>query len=283
MNGNKRGVLLTALAVIVAAAIFMFYKPVGVGSPREVDRSIHFVKSSGYIAGYPGDKVMFPCVFLVDTRTSAQDLIADVQLLHSENVSLESWQVFPGSEYKGYKLDNITLTLRLDRIGESPIEGLKIKYKDDTEQVYPMDKMFVKVLQKASSNVVVGSQETAVSPLSRTSFDLKNNSNDKVTLEGISFISNEISPDKIVVTKGDTKYDHINGIILAPAETVSVSLEVARKEESDVFFARPLLQYNLAGQRYTECVTLGTLYGLPFSEEKMQKVYDRLTGQSKQR
>ncbi|MZP30317.1 hypothetical protein GTO91_11405 [Heliobacterium undosum] len=142
-----------------------------------------------------------------------------------------------------------------------------------------MNRMFVHVLPKTTSNVVVGSQETAVSPLFRTSFELRNNSTSGVELKELTFASEEVALGKIAITKGDQKYDHIAGITLAPAETISVSLDIALKDQSDVFFARPLLRYNMAGQSYTECVTLGTLYGLPFSEEKMQKVYDPLIRQ----
>lgn len=244
------------------------------------DKELHFLNTFVSICGYKNDIVNVPYAFLVQDGYNLKNDISSVQIMEEGGLSLTNWQLNGGTTYKKYELSNISLDIKIGNAGIARLKGIRVILKNGNKQEYYFKDNTILGLNKDIEAIKVAHEETYISPDSHTTFDLKNSSNDTIILNRIRFAEeNNIGiSNSLQIKTLEGNFDKIEGLVVKPEETLDIRMETTVAGTYDLYLLRPLMEFSMNGKIHTNVLTNGTLHGLPISDDKMEKIYNRLIG-----
>lgn len=235
---------------------------------------LNFINTKLLISGKVGEELTFPTIFFINKQIDSKKLIDDVFLLDSPNAEIVKWDVTDGSTYKDSKLNNISITIKLTKVGNNVINGLKIRFKSGKYKEYKFKGWITDVLDGSQNNLMVASKEAYIASNSYTIFDLKNISGKTLKLAELDLISDKATIDGNFTVNGRT-YTSIKDIELSKNDIIDLSISPKFQEYYDILYIRPYIKYTLDGKEIREPITQGSVYGLQIDENKMSKMYNK--------
>ncbi len=235
---------------------------------------LNFINTKLLISGKVGEELTFPTIFFINKQLDSKKLIDDVFLLDSPNAEIVKWDVTDGSTYKDSKLNNISITIKLTKVGNNVINGLKIRFKSGKYKEYKFKGWITDVLDGSQNNLMVASKEAYIASNSNTIFDLKNISGKTLKLAELDLISDKATIDGNFTVNGRT-YTSIKDIELSKNDIIDLSISPKFQEYYDILYIRPYIKYTLDGKEIREPITQGSIYGLQIDENKMSKMYNK--------
>ncbi len=235
---------------------------------------LNFINTKLLISGKVGEELTFPTIFFINKQINSKKLIDDVFLLDSPNAEIVKWDVTDGSTYKDSKLNNISITIKLTKVGNNVINGLKIRFKSGKYKEYKFKGWITDVLDGSQNNLMVASKEAYIASNSNTIFDLKNISGKTLKLSELDLISDKATIDGNFTVNGRT-YTSIKDIELSKNDIIDLSISPKFQEYYDILYIRPYIKYTLDGKEIREPITQGSIYGLQIDENKMSKMYNK--------
>ncbi|MCB8817580.1 hypothetical protein [Desulfosporosinus shakirovi] len=272
MRTKTKYLLAIVIFIILGSTIFKSI------TPNKIDKEIYFLNTSAYVSGYIGDEINIPLTFFYDAKKPTDKIISNVQLLSGNFVSLKGWEVKDGSKFKGYQLNNISINLKIEKEGKNELEGIKILLYDGGEKIYKFDKFIMLGINKPKSDnyLNVASEETYLSQNDRTSFDVKNNSDKTIVLDDFGLVSDNAKIKQFKLQMNDNIFDKIKDVNVLPSNIFKITIETDPGDNSDIYFIKPYIDYRIDGKKFTDCITFGTIHGIPIADEKLLNIYNRL-------
>ncbi len=269
---SLHGLLIAILCILfIAITTIYFFND---KSQYKVE-DLNFINTKLLISGKVGEELTFPTIFFINKQINSKNLIDDVFLLDSPNAEIVKWYLTDGSTYKDSKLNNINITIKLTKVGNNVINGLKIRFKSGTYKEYKFKGWITDVLDGSQNNLIVASKEAYIASNSNTIFDLKNISGKTLKLAELDLISNKATIDKGNFTINGKIYTSIKDIELSKNDIIDLSISPKFQEYYDILYIRPYIKYTLDGKEIREPITQGSVYGLQIDENKMSKMYNR--------
>ncbi|MDQ7095442.1 hypothetical protein REC12_17770 [Desulfosporosinus sp. PR] len=270
---RKKTTLRVLLVVIISIMLTsVIYVKITLNNTKP-DYSISFIKTKLYISAFVGQEVTFPLTFITDRNVDIAKIVDSVQLIVDKDVAeISKWEVSKGSEYKDCKLNNLSLVLRIKNTGVCNVHGVRIKFKDGTDKQYEFSDWLINAFNDSPKNLEVASKEMYISSNNKIMFDFRNISTKTLKLINIGFNSDKVLVKNATFKLGNNTVNDISGIELKPTQTVECNLDT-ELVDADVYFIRPFIEYIIDGTIQKEPITNGTVFGLPFSGEKMESMY----------
>lgn len=260
-----------ALIVIIGVTTAMAYPKFF--SKKTVDKNLYFINTKLFISGNVGQDITFPVIFITDKQFNPANAISDILLINSGNAEIKKWEIKDGNEYKDCKLNNASLVMKIKKPGIVNIEGLKVRFKDGVERQYEYGDWLLYGLDGIAKNIDIATKEMYIASNAKTHFDFKNLSNSTIKINNINLVSDKVKVKNAEFKLDDKVYKDINGIELGPSKIIDINFQTELSDKVDLYFIKPYIEYTLSGNEYKETITNGTVYGLPFSEEKMSSMY----------
>lgn len=279
MNIRKKIItpfIILFILVVIFVIVFLFSKK----DKGNNYSKLQFLSTNIFLAGNINEEITLPTVFVTDIKTDPRKIIEDVKLINSDNLKIKKWKIIDGSKYKNIKLYNISLVLKILKNGKCDIDGIDLLYKDGTKHSIKFDKFVLNSFSNSQRNLTVSSRETYLAnDNNRIMFDLKNISNNVLQLKGLKVYSDDISIVNANYKINDEALESIYNQKLNYNEILDIEFEYNIDElDTDLVFIRPYFEYTIGDSTYNEPVTQGSVFGLPFSKEKMKKIYSSYVG-----
>lgn len=272
---KEKKYLIKSSIIMFLLTSLLFLVSCGINEPAKLSKP-YFLNYNGAYYGYISESSAINFIFIASDTSEIlfnKDKIVDVEIVGTEALAVDSWNITKGDKYKDAYICNLTTTLKNSKIESGTFNKIRVFFTDKSVD-YNIGSWQYQIFNANHENYLSLVSNSGMSQsIDKYLFSVKNISKEAVTINQSDIINSEtlesvsVKVDNTISTSNDTE--------VLPGQTADIIFEYKNNADKyDLYYYSAKIIYKINGNEYV-FITPGSLMGFPLGEKTMENIYKR--------